>query len=57
MARHIAEVHPERVPPQHLDGCELCLGYSRRNDGDVTLVWAQHRARGLFMPPSLARLL
>ncbi|QCX77685.1 hypothetical protein C9F11_20250 [Streptomyces sp. YIM 121038] len=57
VARHIAEVHPERVPPQHLDGCELCLGYSRRNDGDVTLVWAQHRARGLFMPPSLARLL
>ncbi|MFJ1731455.1 hypothetical protein [Streptomyces sp. NPDC088254] len=56
-ARHIAASHPAEVPHQHLDGCELCPGYARRDDGDVALVWAQHRARDLFMPPSLARLM
>ncbi|MFE9098725.1 hypothetical protein [Streptomyces sp. NPDC007264] len=57
VARHIAQGHPEDVPPQHLDDCELCVGYARRDDGDAALVWAQHRARDLFMPPSIARLL
>lgn len=57
VARHIAADHPGTVPPQHLDDCELCREYARRDDGDAALVWAQHRARDLFMPPSLARLL
>jgi hypothetical protein len=56
-ARHIAEAHPEDVPAQHLEGCELCPEYARRNDDDAAGVWAQHRARDLFMPPTLARLL
>ncbi|WP_328361346.1 hypothetical protein OG800_26345 [Streptomyces sp. NBC_00445] len=57
VARHIAEAHPADVPPQHLDDCELCPHYASREDGDAALVWAQHRARELFMPPSIARLL
>ncbi|MGW4727682.1 hypothetical protein ACWEQC_00510 [Streptomyces shenzhenensis] len=57
VARHIAADHREDVPPQHLDDCELCVEYARRDDGDAALVWAQHRARDLFMPPSIARLL
>ncbi|MFJ5999677.1 hypothetical protein [Streptomyces sp. NPDC092370] len=56
-ARHIVESHPGEVPPQHLDGCELCPEYARRGDDHAADVWAQHRARDLFMPPSLARLL
>ncbi|MEU5136679.1 hypothetical protein [Streptomyces californicus] len=56
-ARHIAEGHPGDVPAQHLDDCALCPHYARRKDGDAGLVWAQHRARDLFMPPSLARLM
>ncbi|MFE5395750.1 hypothetical protein ACFQ9U_14425 [Streptomyces sp. NPDC056568] len=56
-AEHIAKDHPADVPAQHLDGCELCPYYARRDDGDAGLVWAQHRARGLFMPASLARLM
>jgi len=55
VARHIAEAHPEDVPPQHLDGCELCPHYERRTDADAALAWSQHRARDLFMPPSSAR--
>lgn len=54
-ARHIAADHPEDVPPEHPDGCELCPDYASRDDGDAALVWAQHRARDLFMPPSIAR--
>ncbi|GAA5056517.1 hypothetical protein [Streptomyces similanensis] len=55
LARHIADVHPRQVPAQHLDGCDLCPVYARRDDGDAGQVWAQHRARDLFMPPTLAR--
>ncbi|MEU0719034.1 hypothetical protein ABZ498_17875 [Streptomyces lavendulocolor] len=55
-ARHIAEAHPEDVPAQHLEDCELCPEYARRQDDDAAGVWAQHRARDLFMPQTLARL-
>lgn len=57
VARHIAETHPADVPAQHLDDCELCPEYARRDDDDSAGVWAQHRARDHFMPPSLARML
>jgi hypothetical protein len=56
-ARHIAESHPADVPAQHLEDCELCPEYATRDDDEVALVWAQHRARGLFLPPLIARLL
>lgn len=57
VAGHIAETHPADVPAQHLDDCELCPEYARRDDDDSAGVWAQHRARDHFMPPSLARML
>lgn len=57
VARHIAEAHPENVPYRHLDGCELCPYYADRPDADAADMWAQHRARDLFMPSSLARLI
>ncbi|TBO59211.1 hypothetical protein EYS09_13265 [Streptomyces kasugaensis] len=57
VARHITAAHPDDVPPQHLDGCDLCPYYARRKDDAAALMWAQHRARDLFMPPSIARLI
>lgn len=57
VARHIAEAHPEEVPPPHLDDCELCPSYARDAVGDPGGVWAEHRTRDLFMPPGIARLL
>ncbi|MFE6764338.1 hypothetical protein [Streptomyces sp. NPDC057689] len=56
LAAHIAGAHPEDVPPQHLDDCELCPHYAKDPD-HAGRVWAEHRARGHFMPPSHARLL
>jgi hypothetical protein len=56
VARHVAKEHPEDVPAPHLDHCELCPEYARRQDDDLTDVWVQHRARDLFMPSSIARL-
>lgn len=57
VARHIADAHPEDVPAQHLDGCELCPYYADLKDDAAAGLWAQHRARGLFMPDELARLI
>lgn len=56
-ARHIVEAHPECVPAQHLNRCKLCPQYASRADDDAARVWAQHRARDLFMPPEVARML
>ncbi|MFF0597940.1 hypothetical protein [Streptomyces antibioticus] len=57
VARHVVEEHPEEVPPAHTDGCEQCPHYAARGDGDPGGHWAEHRARGLFLPPHIARLL
>jgi hypothetical protein len=57
LARHVADGHPEAVPEPHTDGCKLCEHYRRRNDGDPANVWAEHRARDLFLPAGTARLL
>ncbi|MFD4573514.1 hypothetical protein ACFWNK_13665 [Streptomyces sp. NPDC058417] len=56
VARHLAEAHPDAVPAPHLEGCGVCPEYALRPDADAD-VWAQHRARDLFLPPSVARLL
>lgn len=53
LACHIANTHPEEIPAPHPD-CYLCETYSSRPD-DKGLVWAQHRARDFFLPPSIAR--
>ncbi|MFD4572116.1 hypothetical protein ACFWNK_01705 [Streptomyces sp. NPDC058417] len=54
VARHIAADHPREVPPPHDDGCEICAQYA--GGGEVRL-WAEHRARGLYLPERIARLL
>ncbi|WP_416978675.1 hypothetical protein [Streptomyces sp. T028] len=57
VARHIVENHPDEIPAPHTRGCDRCPGYAARNDGDPGELWAEHRARDLFLPEAVARLL
>ncbi|SED83572.1 hypothetical protein SAMN04490357_6004 [Streptomyces misionensis] len=54
LARHVSAEHPDEVPPPHTD-CPLCPKYAEFPDDTGT--WAQHRARDLFLPDDVARLL
>jgi hypothetical protein len=54
LARHIAIDHPAEVPGPH-DGCEACAGYAAA--GSAEDLWREHRARSLFLPEDIARLL
>ncbi|MGW4319807.1 hypothetical protein ACWEMW_11485 [Streptomyces sp. NPDC004684] len=58
VAVHVADAHLEDVPPPHAD-CAICVGYQERADAhaDVQRHWAEHRARDLFLPEDVARLL
>ncbi|RAJ59346.1 hypothetical protein [Streptomyces sp. SID69] len=55
LARHIAAAHPDEVPKPHGRNCPLCPKYAElpADAGN----WAQHRARDLFLPEHVARLL
>jgi hypothetical protein len=53
LAKHIVSEHPEEVPAVHSDGCELCAVYIAPEDAQLS---AEHRARDLFMPREVARL-
>lgn len=55
VAAHIAAAHPEDVPAPHTRGCDQCPTYAKRPE-DAQL-WAEHRARELFLPEAVARLL
>lgn len=55
VAKHIAEEHPDAVPESHADECDLCPRYAGRPE-DAQL-WAEHRARDLFLPEPIARLM
>ncbi|WP_217166721.1 hypothetical protein [Streptomyces sp. AC512_CC834] len=57
LSRHLVDEHPAEVPEPHADGCPLCETYARRADAPVEKLWAEHRARGLFLPAVAARLL
>lgn len=57
LATHLVADHPTEVPEPHTDGCALCRTYASRGVGKADQVWAEHRARGLFLPESVARLL
>lgn len=53
LAGHVATDHPESVPAPHED-CLLCADYERRGDNIPAWLWAEHRARELFLPTSIA---
>ncbi|MEU3028766.1 hypothetical protein ACPCBC_10105 [Streptomyces incarnatus] len=55
LSRHIATEHPDEVPPPHGNDCPLCPEYAELPDCADT--WAEHRARVLFLPKGVARLL
>lgn len=55
VAQHIAEQHPDAVPTPHTRGCDLCPSYAKRPE--AAQLWAEHRARDLFLPEAVARLL
>ncbi|MEU8599439.1 hypothetical protein [Streptomyces parvulus] len=57
LSRHVAVDHPSEVPAPHTDGCAHCGHYARQDDPRDVVLWAEHRARGLFLPPVAARLL
>ncbi|MFH8528095.1 hypothetical protein ACH4GE_06670 [Streptomyces tendae] len=57
LSRHLADEHSDEVPEPHSDGCPLCASYARAADPRDAVLWAEHRARGLFLPPAAARLL
>ncbi|MEW2570515.1 hypothetical protein [Streptomyces sp. NPDC047070] len=56
LASHVAITHPENVPARQ-DGCEICDDYERRADAVPAWLWAEHRARALFLPASIASAL
>lgn len=53
-AVHLAADHPDEIPAPHMDGCSLCMSYGKRGD-TFKKVWAEHRARDLFLPAGIAR--
>lgn len=55
LARHVADAHSEALPEPHED-CLMCDTY-RDREGDPGGMWAEHRARSLFLPDSFARRL
>ncbi|WP_435270625.1 hypothetical protein [Streptomyces sp. 1222.5] len=55
VARHIAAEHPDDVPEPHTGGCNQCPKYWKQPD--AADAWAEHRARDLFLPEPIARLL
>jgi hypothetical protein len=55
LARHLADVHPDALPPPHSDGCESCARFQQRDGDDV--FWREHLALGLFLPDEIARLM
>ncbi|MCX3064185.1 hypothetical protein [Streptomyces beihaiensis] len=55
LAKHLAVAHPDCVPVPHVGGCEPCAYYA--DHPEAADVWAEHRARSLFLPAAVARLL
>jgi len=55
LARHITIDHPAEVPGPHDDGCEACASYA--TVGGAEDLWREHRARSLFLPEEIARLM
>ncbi|WP_432169031.1 hypothetical protein [Streptomyces sp. 1222.5] len=55
VARHIAGAHPDDVPEPHTRGCNQCPKYWKQPD--AADAWAEHRARDLFLPEAVARLM
>ncbi|BCL30939.1 hypothetical protein [Streptomyces aurantiacus] len=56
LARHVVDGHWESVPAAHYGDCPMCDTYSSR-EGDPGGMWAEHRARSLFLPEAFARRL
>ncbi|WCN06084.1 hypothetical protein M6G08_30585 [Streptomyces sp. M92] len=57
LSRHIASDHPGEVPAAHAKGCQSCPSYALEQDSTSIRLWAEHRARDLFMPAHVARLM
>ncbi|MFF8406876.1 hypothetical protein ACF06P_35275 [Streptomyces sp. NPDC015684] len=55
VAKHIAAAHPDDVPEPHTRGCDQCPKFRRLPD--AADAWAEHRARDLFLPEGVARLM
>lgn len=55
VAKHIAAAHPDDVPVPHTRRCEQYPEY--RALPDAADAWAEHRARDLFLPEAVARLM
>lgn len=57
LAGHLAAEHPGEIPGAH-EGCERCAYYATQPDGRcIDDLWLEHRARDLFLPADVARLM
>lgn len=54
VAGHLVDSHLDEIPGPHTD-CPRCAFYETRS-GTADL-WAEHRARDLFLPARIARLM
>jgi hypothetical protein len=59
LAGHLAAEHRDGIPSPHED-CPRCAFYEKQPDiqrQHFDDLWAEHRARDLFLPASVARLM
>lgn len=55
LAGHVAHEHTDEIPEPHED-CPRCAFYAKQPaERGVDDLWAEHRARDLFLPASIAR--
>ncbi|MEU0076165.1 hypothetical protein ABZ027_42585 [Streptomyces sp. NPDC006332] len=57
LAGHLAAHHLDAIPEPHTD-CPRCDFYAKQPDRQhFESLWAEHRARDLFLPAEVARLM
>lgn len=58
ISMHIVAEHRNAIPDPH-DDCQRCAHYAKQQSAVQRLdeIWAEHRARDLFLPPTIARLM
>lgn len=58
LASHLAHEHPDEIPDPHQDDCLRCAFFAKQPpERGIDDLWAEHRARGLFLPADDARRL
>jgi hypothetical protein len=57
ISNHLATAHPSEIPEPH-DGCPRCDHFAKwAEQQGMHDLWLEHRARDLFLPAAVARLM